>query len=126
MMGHRWLRRGAPLALTAALVAGLIACATPSGEPQATPSSLEFGPTAVGSSATRDVVVANAASSGALTIESIGIAGPDAAMFSDGFDDAAAPVLDPGASLTVIVEFAPAAAGLRSATLRVNHCGSAR
>ena len=123
-MGHPWLRRGAPPALTAALVASLIACAAPSGEPEATPSSVEFGPTAVGSSATRDVVVANVASSGALTIESVGIAGPDAAMFSDGFDDATAPVLDPGASLTLTVEFAPAAAGLRSATLRVNHSGS--
>jgi hypothetical protein len=123
-MTHPLLRRGAPLALAATVLVGLVACTTPSGQPQATPSSLEFGPTAVGSSATRDVVVTNAASSGALTIESIGIAGPDATMFSDGFDDATAPALDPGASLTVTVEFAPTATGSRSATLRVNHSGS--
>jgi hypothetical protein len=123
-MRDRRLRRGAPLALAAAVLAGLVACTTPSGEPQATPSSLDFGPTAVGASVTQDVVVTNVAASGALTIESIGVAGPDAAMFSDGFDDATAPALDPGASLTVTVEFAPTAAGSRSATLRVNHSGS--
>ena len=77
----------------------------------------------MGESASRDVVVTNVAASGALTIESIGIAGPDAAMFADGFDDASAPTLDPGESVTVTVEFSPSASGSRSATLRVNHSG---
>ncbi len=122
-LGGRWVRTG-PLALVVGLMAGLIACTTPSGQPQVTPSSLEFAPVAVGASATQDVVITNVATSGALTIESMGIAGPDAAMFSDGFDDSSAPALDPGSSLTVSVTFSPTAAGPRSATLRVNHSGS--
>ena len=91
----RWVRRTGLLALAAALVAGVVACSTPSGQPQVTPSSLEFGPIAVGASASDEVVVTNVATSGALTIESIGIAGPDAAMFADGFDDSSAPALEP-------------------------------
>jgi hypothetical protein len=123
-LAERWVRRTGPLALAAGLVAGMVACTTPSGQPQATPSSLDFGPVAVGASAREDVVVTNVASSGALTIESIGIAGPDAAMFADGFDDSSAPALEPGSSLTVAVTFSPTGAGPRSATLRVNHSGS--
>jgi Cep192 domain 4/Malectin domain len=118
----RWRRRGA-LALLVALLAVLGACAAPSGEPQANPSSLDFGATIVGATATMDVVVTNVAASGAWTIESIGIAGPDAAVFVDDFDDASKPSVDPGASFTVRVSFSPTAAGPRSATLRVNHSG---
>ncbi|HEU0171698.1 MAG TPA: choice-of-anchor D domain-containing protein [Acidimicrobiales bacterium] len=117
---HRWRRRGALLAL----LVGLSACAPPSGEPEASPSALDFGATTVGATATQDVVITNAAASGAWTIESIGIAGPDAAVFADDFDDATAPSVDPGASFTVRVSFSPTAAGPRSATLRVNHSGS--
>ena len=78
----------------------------------------------MGATATQDVVITNAATSGVWTIESIGIAGPDAAVFADDFDDASAPSVDPGASFTVRVSFSPTAAGPRSATLRVNHSGS--
>jgi hypothetical protein len=121
---ERWVRRTGPVALAAGLVVGMVACTTPSGQPQATPSSLDFGPIAVFASGTEEVVVTNTATSGALTIESIGIAGPDAAMFADDFDDSSAPALDPGASLAVAVTFSPSAAGPRSATLRINHSGS--
>lgn len=78
----------------------------------------------VGQQATQDVTIKNAAESGALTIESTGIAGPDAGMFADGFDDATSVALAPGQSTTITVVFSPTAAGSRSATLRVNHSGS--
>jgi Malectin domain/Abnormal spindle-like microcephaly-assoc'd, ASPM-SPD-2-Hydin len=118
-----WRRRAALVALPLALVAGLLACSGPSGEPEASPSSVEFGATTVGETATQDVVVTNVAATGPWTIESIGIAGSDAGSFSDDFDDATAPSVAPGASFTVRVSFSPTAAGPRSATLRVNHSG---
>jgi Malectin domain/Cep192 domain 4 len=116
-------RRMGLAVVAAVLMAGLFGCATPSGQPEASPSSLVFGSTAIGATATADVVITNVAASGALTIESTGISGPDAAMFADQFDDDGAVTLDPGASSTVIVEFTPTAAGPRSATLQFNHSG---
>ncbi len=108
-----------------AVASGLVACSSgASGSPQATPSSLVFPQTVVGQQATQDVTIKNAAESGALTIESTGIAGPDAGMFADGFDDATSVALAPGQSTTITVVFSPTAAGSRSATLRVNHSGS--
>ncbi|HKY68317.1 MAG TPA: choice-of-anchor D domain-containing protein [Acidimicrobiales bacterium] len=121
---HWWRRRGVPLTLLAALLAGVIACAGPSGDPEASPSALDFGATTVGATATRDVVVTNVAASGPWTIESVGIAGTDAAVFDDDFDDASAPAVDPGGSFTLRVSFAPTVAGQRSATLHVNHSGA--
>ena len=116
-------RRTGLAVVAAVLMAGLFGCATPSGQPEASPSSLVFGSTAIGATATADVVITNVAASGALTIESTGISGPDAAMFADQFDDDGAVTLDPGASSTVTVEFTPTAAGPRSATLQFNHSG---
>lgn len=108
-----------------AVASGLVACSSgASGSPQATPSSLVFPQTVVGQQATQDVTIKNAAESGALTIESTGIAGPDAGMFADGFDDATSVALAPGQSTTITVVVSPTAAGSRSATLRVNHSGS--
>ena len=121
-------RRGcrAPwLALAVAVTAALVACATPtSGEPQASPASLVFPDTAVGQSATEQVVITNVVESGALTIESMGISGPDATMFADQFDDESSVVLQPTESTTVTVVFSPSAAGARTATLQANHSGS--
>lgn len=61
----------------------------------------------VGQQATQDVTIKNAAESGALTIESTGIAGPDAGMFADGFDDATSVALAPGQSTTITVVSRP-------------------
>ncbi len=119
-----WKERAAVL-VPGAVASGLVACSSgASGSPQATPSSLVFPQTVVGQQATQDVTIKNAAESGALTIESTGIAGPDAGMFADGFDDATSVALAPGQSTTITVVFSPTAAGSRSATLRVNHSGS--
>jgi hypothetical protein len=108
-----------------AVASGLVACSTTaSGTPQATPASVAFPQTVVGQQATQGVVITNVAESGTLTIESTGIAGTDAAMFSDRFDDDSSVALAPGQSTTVTVVFSPTGAGSRSATLRVNHSGS--
>ena len=117
--------RAPSLALAVVVTSALVACATPtSGEPQASPASLVFPDTAVGQSATEQVVITNVAESGALTIESMGISGADATMFADQFADESSVVLQPTESTTVTVVFSPSAAGVRTATLQANHSGS--
>ena len=119
-----WTGRVAAVAL-GLLAIGLVACSpSPSGAPEASPTSVGFPQTVVGQDATQDVGITNVASSGTLTIESTGIAGDDAAMFADRFDDDSSVALSPGQSTTVTVVFSPTAAGARSATLRVNQSGS--
>ena len=82
--------------------------------------------TVVGQQATQTVAIKNAAKSGGtLTIESTGIAGLDAGMFADGFDDATSVALAPGQSTTITVVFSPTAAGSRSATLAGTTRGAA-
>jgi Malectin domain/Transmembrane protein 131-like N-terminal len=120
----QWTGRVAAL-VAGTIAVGLAACTTsPSGTPQAAPTSVVFPQTVVGGEATQNVVISNVAQSGTLTIESTGIAGTDAAMFADRFDDDGSVALAPGQSTTVAVVFSPTAAGSRSATLRVNHSGS--
>src|SRR5688572_21078822 len=80
-------RRLAALAVLGIVGAGLAACATPSGQPRATPTEIAFAPVAVGEQDSTDLLVTNVAAQGALTLESVAIAGPDAAQFSDEFDD---------------------------------------
>ena len=122
---HSDRSRLAGLALVAGIAAALFGCATTaSGTPQASPASLGFPETVVGQSATQPLVITNVAESGALTIESMAVAGPDAGMFADKFDDDSSVELAPGESTSVPVVFTPTAAGSRSATLRVNHSGS--
>lgn len=105
-------------------VAGLVACAAPpSGQPRMSPPELVFPDTAVGRTATEDLVITNTATSGALTVESTALSGPDATMFAVWFDDGRAVVLQPGQSATVPVVFVPGAPGPRSATLHANHSG---
>jgi hypothetical protein len=108
--------------LAALLVA---ACGVPSGEAQATPASLAFPDTAPGASSTREVTITNVAASGALTVESVGISGPNAALFADAFDDDGSVVLDPGESTTVPVTYSPIAPGAHAASLRVSNSGAA-
>jgi hypothetical protein len=112
------------LALIGAVVVGFTACTASSGTPQPSPASLTFPQTTVGQSTTGELTITNVAESGNLTIESMGVAGPDAAMFTDRFDDDSSVVVSPGQSTTVPVVFSPTAAGPHQATLRVNHSGS--
>ncbi len=112
------------LALVGAMAAGFTACTPASGNGQPSPASLVFPQTTVGQSSTQQLTITNVAESGDLTIESVGIAGPDAAMFSDQFDDDSSVVLPPGQATTVAVKFSPTDAGPRQATLRVNNSGS--
>src|SRR5215203_3405529 len=123
MRSKPWVSKGS-LLLIAALAMALFACSTPSGQAEATPSPLTFGPTPTGQSTTEQLVITNVATSGSLTVESMAISGPDAATFADQFDDDSAVVLAPDESLTVPVIFSPTNAGPRSAALHVNHSGS--
>jgi Malectin domain/Abnormal spindle-like microcephaly-assoc'd, ASPM-SPD-2-Hydin/Bacterial TSP3 repeat len=110
-------------AVAAALVLAAVGC-TPSGEATATPTEVTFGDTRVGTTSTQTLVVTNTAASGDLTVEAVVVTGPERADFHDDFDDAGAAVLAPGQALGIAVTFAPAAAGLRSATLTVKHSGA--
>lgn len=111
-------------AVVAAVALGGAACASSSsGDADASPTEVAFGPTALGTSASRDVVVTNVAASGALTVESVTVTGAARGDFTDDFDDGGTTVLDPGESFTLAVTFAPTAAGERAATLTVAHSG---
>ncbi|MGH9258376.1 MAG: choice-of-anchor D domain-containing protein, partial [Acidimicrobiales bacterium] len=90
----------------------------------ASPSSVTFPSTTLGQTANQSVVLSNGAASGSLSIESTVVSGPDAAMFSDAFDDSAPHTLDPGETVTVPVTFSPTASGSRAATLAVTHTGT--
>ena len=116
-------RRGRVIGPMAAVVvvSALFGCAAPSGDPLATPSPLAFPLTPTGGTTTRDLTITNEAASGALTLESMAVAGPAASMFADGFDDDSTTVLDPGESTTVAVTYAPTAAGDHVASLRVDN-----
>jgi Malectin domain/Transmembrane protein 131-like N-terminal len=119
-----WTAKGGSLLLVAAVAMTLFACSTPSGQAEATPSPLTFPQTPIGQPATEQLMITNVATSGSLTVESLAISGPDAAMFADQFADDSTVVLAPSESTTVPVVFSPTAAGPRSATLHVNHSGS--
>jgi Malectin domain/Abnormal spindle-like microcephaly-assoc'd, ASPM-SPD-2-Hydin/Glucose / Sorbosone dehydrogenase len=115
----RWASRARSLLLVAVLSMALAGCLFPSGQGEMTPSSLTFPETAVGESATEELVITNVATSGSLTIESMALSGPDAAMFADRFDDDSTLVLAPGQAGTVPVVFSPTIAGPRDAVLHV-------
>ncbi|MGH9227691.1 MAG: choice-of-anchor D domain-containing protein [Acidimicrobiales bacterium] len=96
----------------------LAGCLLPSGQGEVAPSSLTFPDTAIGESATEEVVITNVATSGSLTIESMAISGADASMFADQFDDDSVLVLAPGESAAIPIVFSPTIAGPREAVLR--------
>lgn len=110
-------RRLASAGVVCALAPVLLSCAT------ASPSSLAFPNATVGIATTKDVLVSNVAQEAALTIKSTSIAGPDAKMFGDRFEDGTPVVLQPGESTTIPVTFLPTATGSRSATLSIVHTG---
>jgi N-acetylneuraminic acid mutarotase len=92
----------------------------------ASPTSLAFGTTTVGSTQSKSVQLTNLGSAGdpSIVIQQTSITGTDASQFSDSYDDASNLVLAPGASTTVSVSFAPTSAGTKSATLQVSHSGT--
>jgi hypothetical protein len=67
----------------------------------------------VGIPATKDLKITNVAQSGALTITSTSISGPDAKMFGERFQDGTAVVVQPGQSTTIPVVFLATAAVLQ-------------
>jgi hypothetical protein len=100
--------------------------ATRPNELGASPESIDFGNTAVGSSVTRAIDVTNLGASGdpSIVVQSTAISGPDASDFSDSFNDASPVTLAPGQSTTIVATFAPAGAGAKSASLAIAHSGA--
>ena len=90
----------------------------------ASPSSVEFGTTAIGDTTNRTVTVTNTGAIGAGSLDLTGatINGTDASQFGVTF---AGPVtLAVGQSTTVSVGFAPTTSGVKSASLNLAHTGS--
>ena len=119
--GNSRRRAAAVVALLVAMGAGLVACTTTPAGIEVTPAPLAFAQTTVGQSVNQNLTIKNNNTSGSVTIESMGLAGSGAAMYSDNFDDASSLVLGAGQSTTVAVTYSPTAAGTHDATLRVNH-----
>jgi N-acetylneuraminic acid mutarotase len=92
----------------------------------ASPASLDFGNTSVGSTQSKPLELTNLGASGdpSIVIQSTGISGPDASHFSDSFNDGSSVTLAPGQSTTIFATFAPTSAGAKSATLAISHSGS--
>lgn len=90
---------------------------------QVTPSSIDFGILAVGStSGHRTVTVTNTGNTGlAITVETI--TGPNASDFAFASDGCITNVIAAGSSCTVDLTFTPSAAGTRSATLTISDNG---
>lgn len=92
----------------------------------ASPTELDLGSTAVGVSQSNSVQLTNLGASGdpPIVVESTAMTGPNAAEFSDSFDDAASVTLAPGESTAVSVTFKPTSTGVKAATLAVSHSGT--
>ncbi|MEE8272767.1 MAG: kelch repeat-containing protein, partial [Alphaproteobacteria bacterium] len=89
-------------------------------------TNLDFGDIQVGTTASQPIVLTHGGGAGApdIVVQTTVISGPDAADFSDDFDDAAGVTLAPGQSTTVTVSFTPSAAGPAAASLEISHSGS--
>jgi hypothetical protein len=87
------------------------------GAPVASPSMVDFGTEDVGGSTPAESVALLAPARGAVTVGAVMITGAEASDFRLGPDSCAARRLSPGASCSVGVTFAPAAAGPLEATL---------
>jgi hypothetical protein len=87
----------------------------------ASPTSLDFGTTAVGATSSKSLQLTNVGGAGdpSIVIDQTTITGTDAVQFADTFDDAANVTVAPGASTTISVSFTPASAGAKSATLQI-------
>jgi Malectin domain/Kelch motif/Cep192 domain 4 len=90
------------------------------------PTSLDFGTVTVGATSSKSLQLTNLGGTGdpSIVIDQTTITGTDALQFADTFDDAANVTLAPGASTTISVNFTPASAGAKSATLQIAHSGS--
>jgi hypothetical protein len=86
------------------------------------PGSLSFGSVTVGQTAGLNLQLTNQGTTN-LVVDATTISGSAAAQFSDNFNDAANVTLVPGASTTVVVTFAPASTGNKTATLSIAHTG---
>ena len=102
-------------------LAALTGCTSTPGTATVSPTSLTFASTVIGSSSSKTLTISNSGSQGQVVVESMGVAGDDAAMFSDNFNDDSSVTLDPGETTTVTVTFKPTATGTQTATLRINH-----
>jgi large repetitive protein len=80
----------------------------------------------VGQNSTKALQLTNLGTTGdpSIVVDATSITGTHPGQFSDGFNDAGAVTLAPGASTTVNVTFAPTSTGSKSATLQVTHSGS--
>src|SRR5512132_1046299 len=92
----------------------------------ASPTSLDFGTTAVGATSSKSLQLTNVGGTGdaSIVIDQTTITGTDAVQFADSFDDATNVTVAPGASTTISVSFTPASAGAKSATLQIAHSGT--
>ena len=108
---------------TVSLVGSAIDPPPPQSALLSSTTSLDFGDTQVGDSATLPVQLTNSGAPGApdIVVQATDILGAD---FSDDFDDAAGVTLAPGQSTTVMVTFTPSAAGPAATSLEISHSGS--
>jgi len=92
----------------------------------ASPPSLDFGTMTVGVTNSKSLQLTNLGGTGdpSIVVDQTSITGTDALQFADTFDDAANVTLAPGASTTISVNFTPASAGAKLATLQIAHSGS--
>jgi hypothetical protein len=84
-----------------------------------TPDSRDFGTVAVGLTGQVQTFQLTNESAEAQTIDSALLGGPDAGEFQLRADGCSEAVLDPGASCTVAIRFAPGSSGDKAATLRL-------
>lgn len=110
-----------------AVISALIACSA-SGRLEAQPSlltlldpvsTLEYGPQAMGASGALKMVTLSNSGQAPLVISGVALAGVHPDEFNIVDDDCGGSVLDPDATCTIVVEFAPLSAGPKSARLRV-------
>ena len=81
-------------------LAALTGCTTTPATAAVSPTSLTFASTAIGSSSSKTLTISNSGTEGQVVVESVGIAGADAAMFSDNFNDDSSVSLGAGINRT--------------------------
>jgi hypothetical protein len=89
----------------------------------ATPNPIDFGEVAGSSALTLTLTHPGPSSSFAIVVDRTEITGPNAAEFSDLFNDASDVTILPNGTLSVGVLFTPVGVGPKSATLTVYHSG---
>ncbi|MGH9284367.1 MAG: malectin domain-containing carbohydrate-binding protein, partial [Acidimicrobiales bacterium] len=90
------------------------------------PSSIDAGSVAVGSSASASLVLVNQGGPGdpVITVSSTTLTGPDASQFADSFADGSAVTVGPGESVALTVRFSPTTTGAKTASLSIAHSGA--